>query len=144
MRISPYVFALAVLAVFLGTIFGFLTTDLWSVSGKVTSGGKAIQPSADDADTIKGWMNLEQITSTYFVPLEEILAEFNLPPDTPSSTPIKDLESDEFSVTNLRVWLRNWETPESTTTASPPTQLPTEIPISELIYLQVLLYLTII
>jgi hypothetical protein len=131
MRISPYVFAIAVLVVFLGTIFGFQASGFWSVSGKVTGGGEAIQPSADDVNTIKGWMTLEQITSTYHVPLEEILTQFNLRPDTPPSTPIKDLESKEFSVSNLREWLQNWGAPKPTATYSSNTQLPTAIPTIE-------------
>lgn len=128
MRISPYVYAIAVLTVFLGTIFGFQAAGFWSISGKVTSRGEAIQPSADDVDTIKGWMTLEQITSTYDVPLSEILAQFDLPPDTPASTPIKDLESDEFSVTNLRGWLQNQVEPIPTATSVALTQPPTAIP----------------
>jgi hypothetical protein len=131
MRISPYVFAIAVLAVFLGTIFAFQAVGFWSVSGKVTGGGEAIQPSADDVDTIKGWMTLEQITSTYHVPLEEILTQFNLRPDTPSSTPINDLESEEFSVTNLRERLQNWGAPKPTAIYSSNTQLPSAIPTIE-------------
>jgi hypothetical protein len=128
MRISPHVFAITVLVLFLGTFFGFQAAGFWSISGKVTSGGEAIQPSANDVDTIKGWMTLEQITSTYHVPLEEILAQFNLQPDTLASTPIKDLESEEFSVTNLREWLQNWRAPNPTATYNSNIQLPTAIP----------------
>lgn len=62
------------------------------------------------------------------MPLEEILTQVNLRTDTPSYTPIKDLESDEFSVTNLREWLQNWGVPKLTATYSPNTQLPTAIP----------------
>jgi hypothetical protein len=100
----------------------------------------------DDVDTIKGWMTLEQITEVYDVSLEDLLAHFNLPDDTPASTAIKDLESEEFSVTNLRDWLQSLgistqpaetqpplpitPTPAVTSTATPAqleaTPLPTE------------------
>jgi hypothetical protein len=131
MRISPYLFAILTLAIFLGTIFGFQAAGFWSVSGKVTAGGEAIQPSADDVNTIKGWMTLEQIANTYSVPLNEILAQFNLPLDTLASTPVKDLESDDFSVTDLREWLQNWVEYIPTATSLPPTQQSTDIPTVE-------------
>ncbi len=102
MRINPIVYGFVVLVVFLVTILGFQAAGIWSVSGKVTSDGGAVQPSATDVNTIKGWMTLEQITTTYKVPLDDLLAQFDLPADTPATTAIKDLESDLFSVTNLR------------------------------------------
>lgn len=105
MRINPIVFGILVLSIFMGTILGFQAAGVWSVSGKVTSDGEAIQPSAADVNSIKGWMTLEQITTTYHIPLAELLAQFDLPADTPASTAIKDLESEVFSVTNLRDWL---------------------------------------
>jgi hypothetical protein len=105
MRIHPLIYGVLVLFVFLGTILGFQVAGVWSVSGKLTADGDAVQPSAMDVNTIKGWMTLEQITVTYGVPLAEILEQFNLPRDTAASTAIKDLESDLFSVIELRAWL---------------------------------------
>jgi hypothetical protein len=107
MRINPFFYGILVLSIFLGTIFGFQAAGVWSVSGKLIADGTPIQPSAADVDTIKGWMDLEQITTTYDVPLAEILEQFDLPADTPTATAIKDLESDLFSVTELRAWLLN-------------------------------------
>lgn len=118
MRIKPYIFGILVLVVFLGTILAFQTAGIWSVSGKTAGNGEAVQPSADDVNTIKGWMTLEQISTVYNVPLADLLTQFNLPADTPGSTAIKDLESDLFSVTNLRDWLLSRmqsAQPESTT-----------------------------
>jgi hypothetical protein len=106
MRINPFIFGILTLAIFMGTILGFQAAGIWSVSGKVTADGQAIQPSSADVNSIKGWMTMEQITTTYNVPLEELRAHFDLPADTPASTAIKDLESDLFSVTNLRTWLQ--------------------------------------
>jgi len=134
MRIKPYLFGILVLAIFLGTILVFQTAGIWSVSGKTTSSGEAVQPSVFDVNTIKGWMTLEQIVSVYNVPLADLLSQFNLPADTPASTAIKDLESDLFSVTSLRDWLRSRMQPvqpEATTapieqTAPTPTVITSE------------------
>lgn len=105
MRIHPFIYGILVLSVFLGTILGFQAAGFWSVSGKLTADGEAVQPSAADVNSIKGWMTLEQITVTYDVSLTEILEQFDLPNDTPASTPLKELESDIFSVIGLRTWL---------------------------------------
>ncbi len=106
MRINPIVYGILVLFVFFGTILGFQAAGAWSISGKVTSSGDAVQPSSADVNSIKGWMTLDQITTTYNVPLAELLEQFELPADTPPTTAIKDLESEMFSVTNLRTWLQ--------------------------------------
>jgi hypothetical protein len=107
MRINSMIYGFLVVAVFLGVILGFQATGSWSVSGKTTASGEQIQPSAMDVNTIKGWMTLEQVSSTFNVPLADILTEFNLSADTPPATPIKELESDLFSVTALRAWLQS-------------------------------------
>ncbi len=105
MRINPLIFGGMVLAVFMGVIFGFQQAGLWSTSGKINASGGTIQPSALDVDTIKGWMTLEQVSATFNVPVAEILSSFDLPAGTPVSTPLKDLESEAFSLPSLRSWL---------------------------------------
>lgn len=112
-RINPIVYGIVVLSVFFSTILGFQAAGVWSISGKVTSSGDAVQPSAADVNSIKGWMTLDQITKTYNVPRAELLQQFELPADTPPSTPIKDLESELFSVTNLRAWLQTRGNPST-------------------------------
>lgn len=107
MRIHPLIYGGLVVTLFLGVISGFQRAGIWSVSGKITSEGTAVQPSQTDISTIKGWMTLEQITSTYQVPLADLLTQFDLPADTAPATAIKDLESDVFSVTHLRTWLQS-------------------------------------
>jgi hypothetical protein len=107
MRINPFLYGIFVLVVFLGTILGFQTAGVWSVSGKISSNGEAVQPIASDVNSIKGWMTLEQISMTFNVPVKDILKQFELPADTAPSTAIKDLETQVFSVTNLRNWLQN-------------------------------------
>ncbi len=106
MKINPFVYGAMVLAVFMGIIFGFQAAGIWSVSGKVDASGNAVLPSAADVNSIKGWMTLEQVSTTFHVPVEEILAAFDLPAYTPPSTAIKDLESDTFDTTALRTWLQ--------------------------------------
>ena len=105
MRINPFLYGIFVLVVFLGTILGFQAAGVWSVSGKISSNGEAVQPIASDVNSIKGWMTLEQISMTFNVPVKDILKQFELPADTAPSTAIKDLETEVFSVTNLRTWL---------------------------------------
>jgi hypothetical protein len=107
MRINPILYGFLVLAVFFGVILGFQAAGIWSISGKVTVDGEAVQPSAGDVNSIKGWMTLEQIASTFNVSLADLLKQFGLPDDTPPTTAIKDLESETFDTTALRNWLQN-------------------------------------
>jgi hypothetical protein len=112
MKINPFVYGVIVLVVFLGVIFGFQAAGVWSTSGKVDTSGKALQPSAADVDTIKGWMTLEQVSTTFGVPVAEILTAFDLPADTSASTALKDLESDTLDIPTLRIWLQNQPPPQ--------------------------------
>jgi hypothetical protein len=107
MRINPFIYGILVLGVFLGTILGFQSAGVWSISGKVSGSGEQVAPSSSDVNTIKGWMTLEQVATTFNAPVGEILTVFSLSADTPADTPIKDLESDTFSVTSLRTRLEN-------------------------------------
>ena len=128
MTIKPFVFGILVLVIFEGLILGFQRAGYWSVSGKVTSEGKAVQPSAGDVDSIKGWMTLEQVSTAFAVPLNELLAAFNLPADTPATTAVKDLESETFSVEDLREGLLTRAQPVEAEDASEPIQEPTATP----------------
>ena len=134
MRVKPVYFGLFVVALFLGVIQAFKAGGVWSVSGKVSGSGDAVLPSADDVNTIKGWMTLEQIATVYAVPLQELLAQFGLPADTPASTPIKDLESETFEVSGLRDWLASrlaadQTVPEATALPVPPTATPVPVEV---------------
>jgi len=112
MRINPFVYGVIVVALFMGIIYGFQGAGVWSTSGKVTGSGERIAPSASDVNSIKGWMTLEQVSTTFGVPVEEILSAFSLPSDTPASTALKDLESETFSVVALREWLGTYQKPQ--------------------------------
>jgi len=130
MRINPFSYAVLVLAVFLGVIWGFQAAGVWSVSGKLSNDGEAILPVASDVNTIKGWMTLEQISTVYNVPIAEILAQFELPADAAPATALKDLETDLFSVTGLREWLQSRSEPVAPVGATPDSTLqPTEPPV---------------
>jgi hypothetical protein len=107
MRINPVIFGVFVLVVFWGTVLGFQTAGLWSVSGKITSSGEAVEPVASDVNSVKGWMTLEQISTAFNVPVVDILTQFKLPVETDPSTALKDLETDIFSITSLRIWLQS-------------------------------------
>jgi hypothetical protein len=130
MRINPFLYGVIVLVVFFGIILGFQAAGIWSVSGKVSASGEKINPSAADVNTIKGWMTLEQITTTYNVPLPELLKAFNLPEDTPAATAIKDLESETFDTTALREWLQQRTQPANTAPAQP-QPVPTATPVPQ-------------
>ena len=121
MRINPFIFGVFVLVIFLGTILGFQAAGIWSISGKVSASGEAVQPEASDVESIKGWMTLEQISTTYNVSVPEILEQFELPTDTAPSTAIKDLETEAFSVTNLRTWLESRMGTTAPVSATPTT-----------------------
>jgi hypothetical protein len=105
MKINPVIYGLIVLAVFLGVIVGFQQAGVWSTSGKVNSSGDRVQPSVEDVNSIKGWMTIEQVSTTFNVPVADILAAFDLPADTPATTALKDLESVAFDIPSLRAWL---------------------------------------
>jgi len=125
MRINPILFGVLVVVVFFGSILGFQAAGIWSISGKVSANGEAIQPIAGDVNSIKGWMTLEQISTTFNVPMEEILQNFGLPLNTPPTTAIKDLESESFDTTALKTWLGQKNNP-----AVPATKEDNSNPIS--------------
>ncbi len=105
MRVNAFVFGALVLLIFLGTIAGAQAAGFWSTSGKVTASGQKVAPTGANADEIKGWMKLSEVSDAYKVTVADIVAAFELPADTPPSAQLKDLESDTFSVTKLRAWL---------------------------------------
>jgi hypothetical protein len=106
MKINPIIYGVFVVIVFLGIIVGFQQAGIWSTSGKVNVSGERVQPSAADVNSIKGWMTLEQVSTTFNIPVVDILSAFDLSADTPASTALKDLESDRFDIPALRTWLQ--------------------------------------
>lgn len=135
MRIKPLIFGILVIVIYLGVVKIFQAAGIWSVSGKITAEGQAVQPLAQDVNTIKGWMTLEQISNTYNVTLAELLSQFDLPADTPGSTPIKDLETETFSVTELKTWLESLnQTPQTIeATEQQATPTPSQLPVEAVV-----------
>jgi hypothetical protein len=105
MKINPFVFGLIIIVLFFGLLGGAKAVGVWSVSGKLTSSGEKALPTGQSVDEIKGWMTLGDVTKAYNVSLADIIAEFELPADTPGSAQPKSLESEKFSVTDLRAWI---------------------------------------
>jgi hypothetical protein len=106
MKVNPFIYGALVLALFFGVIGGAKAAGVWSVSGKLSSTGEKVLPTGTNVDEIKGWMTLNDVSAAYKAPVADILAEFKLPADTSGTTQIKSLESDTFSTTNLRTWLK--------------------------------------
>jgi hypothetical protein len=106
MKVNPFIYGLLVVVLFFGVIGGAKAAGIWSVSGKLNASGEKVAPTGANVDEIKGWMTLNDVSTAYAVPVAEILAEYDLPADTPGSAQLKTLESAKFSVTNLRNWLR--------------------------------------
>ena len=104
-RISPVAYGLLVIAVFAGVIGIGMASGTFQTTGRTTAGGGRVAPQGETVTEIKGWMAIGDVASAWNVPLPEILAEFGLPADTPPATPLKELESDLFSVSALRDWL---------------------------------------
>ncbi len=111
MKVNPFIYGVLILILFFGVIGGAKAVGVWSVSGKLTASGEKALPTGTNVDEIKGWMTLDDVSTAYKVPLAEIVAAFDLPADTPGTAQLKSLESDTFSVLNLRDWLRTRSEP---------------------------------
>jgi len=108
-RIPPVAFGVLVIAIFAGVIGIGMASGTFQTTGRTTSGGGRVAPQGESVAEIKGWMAIGDVASAWNVPLPEILAAFDLPADTPPATALKDLESDQFSVSALRDWLADRE-----------------------------------
>jgi len=100
MRLNPIVYGIVVVGLFLGIIYAAQTAGFWSVSG-----GEG-PLTGTNVEEIKGSMTLGDVAAAYRVPVDEILAAFDLPKDTSPAKRIKELESATFSPENLRAWLK--------------------------------------
>ncbi|EFO79880.1 hypothetical protein OSCT_2255 [Oscillochloris trichoides DG-6] len=106
-HVPGLVYAALVLGLFFGSILIAQASGLWSVSGKFTPNGVPVQLSGTDPATIKGWMTIQAVLDAYPVDQASLYRQFGIPEETPSSTPLKDLEAvvPGFSVTALHDWL---------------------------------------
>lgn len=108
MRVNPYLYGALAVILLVGVVSAAQSAGFWSTDNKYTRTGEKVQADPTNVDTIKGWMTLGDISRTYRVPVEEILAAFNLPPDTPSTATLKSLaesKDGDFEVSALRSWL---------------------------------------
>jgi hypothetical protein len=125
MRVRPIAFGILTIALFAGTVGVAMAAGAWQTTGRSASAagtgsgsgpGTEVPATIADVADIKGWMPIGDVATARGIDLAEILAAFELPADTPPTTPLKDLESDLFSVTNLRTWLAE--------RSAPPTAAP--------------------
>jgi hypothetical protein len=106
MKVNPYLYGVLVLVLFFGVIGVAKATGNWSVSGKILTSGEKVMPTGTNPDELKGWMTLADVSKAYNIPVTEMVAQFQLPADTPETKQVKELESDTFSVTGLRTWMK--------------------------------------
>jgi hypothetical protein len=116
MRVKPIAFGILTIALFAGTVGVAMAAGSWQTTGRSADGagagsgtgsgpGTGVPATIADVTQIKGWMPIGDVATATGVDLAVILAAFDLPADTPPTTAVKDLESDTFSVANLRTWL---------------------------------------
>jgi hypothetical protein len=106
-RIHIYVYMIIGLILFLGSCGTAQVAGIWNTSGKISVTGQAITATGTDPAEIRGFMTIQEILTAYHVTWEEFNKKFNLPPETPLTSPLNTLEkmSSDFSVTKLKTWL---------------------------------------
>ena len=118
--VKMYVAALLLLPALV--VAGFMSAGIWATTGKTVTaasasgsgdgGGNAVAPAAP-AD-VKGSMTVQQVLDAFpAITAPQILAQFNAPPNTPTSTQLKDLveASDGMDIPALRTWLEAHQAP---------------------------------
>jgi len=107
LNVNIYLYMLIGLLLFLGSCQAAQAMGWWSTSGKTTSTGEKITATGTDPSEIKGWMTVKEVIEAYDVSWEEFSTQFDIPADTPLTTPLKDLENitPGFSVDSVRTWL---------------------------------------
>jgi hypothetical protein len=133
-RIRPALFGVFVVLVFLAPVVVANAAGTWALTGRPAAGdgagggrgGEGEGAGAGDEGggmgggqgngggqgsgvvapgEARGWMTLAQVSEANAIPVEEILAAFDLPAATDPATELRDLESEAFSVAALRAWL---------------------------------------
>jgi hypothetical protein len=96
----------ALIVVLFGGVIGIsAVVGLWQTSGRSATGGGSVTLEGSSTTEIKGWMAVGDVADAFGVSLADLFAAFALDPETSRSTPVKDLESDLFSVVALRAWI---------------------------------------
>jgi hypothetical protein len=112
--VAMYVAALLLLPALV--VVGFMSAGLWATTGTSTSaqsgtgsaevGGNAVAPAAP-AD-VKGSMTVKQVADAFpAITAAQVLAQFGAPPNTPTSTQLKELVEggNGMDIPALRTWL---------------------------------------
>lgn len=112
-RVNVYLYAAVMLVLFLGVIQASRAVGAWSTSGRVTGTGQPVVITGQDPSEIKGWMTIQDVTTSYGVTSEDFYKQFGIPASTPATTQLKDLEqaAPGFSVDAVRSWLRERSAP---------------------------------
>jgi hypothetical protein len=149
LRVNRYFLPILAVLALLGSVWVAQAAGLWQTSGR----GEVLldQSGQPDPQGIKGWMTLDDISSTYGVPLPDLYLLIGASDDVPPETALKDLEKlvPDMEVSSVRagvaayltgLWVPadgryggEWapeEPPPPTVTASP-TVAPTEVPSAQ-------------
>ena len=115
-RIPVAMYVIALLVIPGLVVVGFMSAGLWATTGTsitATAGsgtgeGGADAPAPAAPADVKGSMTVKEVADA-FPPLTaaQILTQFNAPPNTPTSTQLKELveDSDGMDIPALRTWL---------------------------------------
>lgn len=108
MKINPFLAPAIVIVVLIGSVLSAQALGAWSTSGRTAVNLQQLAPA-----DIKGWMTLQQVMDGLNLTQTELYTLANVPPDVPTSTALKDLESlvPGFEVSTLREALAATPTP---------------------------------
>ena len=108
-KFSILTYVALLVGVFLLVVVGAKLTGIWmSVPGNSLSDDFGVL----DAESIKGWMTLNQIASETGIDVEHFIQDLGLPDDIDRSTPVKDVSKKyniEFETSVLREYVENFE-----------------------------------
>ena len=123
-RVPVAMYVVTLLVVPAIVVVGFMSAGLWATTGSTTltttqtgtSSGKNITGAAAPASPqdVKGSMTVQQVVDAFpKVTAAQILAEFDAPLDTPSSTQLKTLaeSGSGVDIPALRSWLQEETAP---------------------------------
>ena len=105
--INPYLYAALGLLMILGTVQVAKAMGQWATTGRVTGSGERVVITGADPYELRGWMTVQEVSAAYGVPVSEFYSQFGIPPETPASRQLKELETvaPGFAIENVRTWL---------------------------------------
>lgn len=98
-QVNKYLMPVLVVVALLGSVWVAKAAGLWQTSGK----GQILLDESGEPDSagIKGWMTLDDISTSYGVPLDALYVMIGADPEVPPGTALKDLEK---LVPGMEVW----------------------------------------